>query len=253
MPSGDSNRGIEQIIEGSIVSYNDTSESDLNKEIEEGLARAERMSKRQQKIRSTLSVALSLVGLLVFVGFIFLWQSASTKAQQQQAHLDILRATATRQQADLDSAYSALKAKDVREKSARATVTALQAELKNTTSSPSEQFATVECWGRDITDGLIGGWLTSYPYCALNDGGGAANAIYQGDVFINLQANQLCLQMKNLHTNSAPANTLAVGFRIALKSKTFSDGAKIKIIETARFTGKPDASNKDFWQCYTLK
>jgi hypothetical protein len=253
MPSADSNNKPEQIIEGSIVSYNDPSEHDFGKEIEEGMARAERMSQRQQHLRRAFLWTLLLAGLFAFAWVTFLWQSASAVTQQQQMQLSNLLATATHQQADLNSAHSVLLAKDIREKSARATVIALKTAVSKASESSLQAQIKIECWGRDITDNRIGGWLTTYPYCALNDGGGAANAIYKGDAFLNLSKNQLCVQMTNLHTNSAPMNTLAVGFRITLLTKTFSDGTTVKNIETARFKGRPDASIKDFWQCYPLK
>jgi hypothetical protein len=107
--------------------------------------------------------------------------------------------------------------------------------------SISKRDVNIVCWGEDLTDGTIGGWKSRYPHCVLDDGGGDANAIYDGS--FEISKNKLCVKMHNLHSEAPPAHTLAVGFHLYLTNGSFLDGLNEKVIEMARFTWNPREKN----------
>ncbi len=128
-------------------------------------------------------------------------------------------------------------------------VEAAEPVRQDTTKHNSSDNIVIECWGSDLTDGNIGGWKSSYPHCILDDGGGAANAIYDG--VMSLERNKICMDIGNLSTAAPPSHQLAVGFRITLKKRSFPDGSKSKIIEMTTFSGRP--SNQMVQKCLDFR
>jgi hypothetical protein len=124
--------------------------------------------------------------------------------------------------------------------------------LANTLIPPAQSYpfydinylVSIQCWGEDMSDGQIGGWVTSYPNCGLDDGGGASNADYEGAWYYKPETRELCVEMQNLRTNMPPDNTLAVGFEVTLYQGMFKDNTTSKIISMQIFTRQPTVQNK---------
>ncbi len=97
---------------------------------------------------------------------------------------------------------------------------------------------SVKCWGRDLTDGAIGPWKSTYPKCILNDGNGGSNALFDGRLELDGDRN-LCITMERLSSINIPFHVLAVGFEIGLKRGEFQDGNTTRTVEMTRFKLRP--------------
>jgi hypothetical protein len=121
-----------------------------------------------------------------------------------------------------------------------------------TAIAQAQPTVSVEAYGRDETDGSDVGWNSGYPSPSFDDDAnrrGLPNAVWDGSY--RLEANRVCLQVRNLRSPYPPQHTLALGYRVRLGGAVFEDGSSERLVVMHRFSGAPSPTS--FEQCVGIR